>query len=1143
MIYGFEVEAAKPKKEREDEPSTQPMRTSAVPAAQRRNLTHDEKRYKREQRVRKTAFSGPGYYLVDKDGTPQSEPFATVSEAQAQVRPESGHLVQYLTQAPNASHVAEPFPPNLQQVNGSLMTLASHTYDDEFLFVASSDEEGEEDTSRGEADTEEHPDCSHCHHSFSSHGSTNGGPCEVCSCEHYDAGGEEGGGEEKEATLHQANKYIKQQGDSWVIIQKGTGKVLSHHDSEEKANAAFRAMEMHKHEGSLLPTGMTYQQREAQILQAMAVASLPEQQVLMGELDGLRREARMVFEADQEIDLSSAIIRDTLTPVRVHERHTASTDWIEDVAEPDYTPTQVFQAMVTEAKLWSDKVSPAVKADREEYVEQAHGTARRLASMMGEHNEAAYQYFMKAAGAWGDGGAPESMVAPWGAPPMQLPPVGGGDAPFGVPSGGGGLNGQNFNPMAEEVYPGSQVLPLDNGASAWPPADNLEGEGPLPPVAPDNYNSVGTETHMSSRRTASDPPEPADIRDRVQRWNEAAGGYHGDEGLGDDDQYHRDYDFGWFGQPHGMTRFPGSSYHTLRGYDDRESGLSYDPHGEDREASLRRQAARSIAGEAVDESHLAPIVNQGRVQHGERFDDSDLRAAKHFAPYYRNGVRLKVRRDYGDGEYHERTGTVGKTTGWKPAFLLMHRSSDRGSSDVLGPEDEITHVHNGRQYVPVRPASPPPPPRQAARISLVGMTRDTGDHLIDVNNGDGGLAWSVRHKATGQTVASGAANNTDQAHSLAETAILQSGGRLNNTYEDFMRDKAQAAAERSRAANRHTASEAFNGPKQTYADYLSRLSEGATQMEPDNFAGSMAAVSPAPDNTTIPVTAGMVRWAERGIDPDPTGADLAGNPMAGYPEGSNYDKDQAHAQSGEAQTNLPLAPEGPSVAQNLDFITDFPSTGPGEVPSDRAPMIAENAGPDQDEDAENDAFKQSLSSLSVLSEERPLDERPHFFNQYMATRYCKDCGETPDHAMHIEAQRLVAKDKVPGRGVDQQGEDFEPNRGGYAMSPEGDAQASQDFEQAYSSDRHIDYSETGIGQLGTVPVQGYGANPHGEMFAWQVPPGPGPVGAADVGATPTPGAASGGYPQPQGAPEAPEGKEARLQAARARVAATLGGGR
>lgn len=44
-------------------------------------------------------------------------------------------------------------------------------------------------------------------------------------------------------------KYIKKRGGKWVIVQKGTGKVLSRHDTREKAEASFRAMEMHKHGG------------------------------------------------------------------------------------------------------------------------------------------------------------------------------------------------------------------------------------------------------------------------------------------------------------------------------------------------------------------------------------------------------------------------------------------------------------------------------------------------------------------------------------------------------------------------------------------------------------------------------------------------------------------------------------------------------------------------------------------------------------------------------------------------------------------------------------------------------------------------------------------------------------------------------
>jgi hypothetical protein len=47
-----------------------------------------------------------------------------------------------------------------------------------------------------------------------------------------------------------ANQYIVPRKGKWVILQKGTGKELSEHDTKEKAEASFRAMEMHKHMGS-----------------------------------------------------------------------------------------------------------------------------------------------------------------------------------------------------------------------------------------------------------------------------------------------------------------------------------------------------------------------------------------------------------------------------------------------------------------------------------------------------------------------------------------------------------------------------------------------------------------------------------------------------------------------------------------------------------------------------------------------------------------------------------------------------------------------------------------------------------------------------------------------------------------------------
>lgn len=44
-----------------------------------------------------------------------------------------------------------------------------------------------------------------------------------------------------------AYHYIRKRGSEYVIIQKGTGKVLSRHATRAKAEAAFRAMEASKH--------------------------------------------------------------------------------------------------------------------------------------------------------------------------------------------------------------------------------------------------------------------------------------------------------------------------------------------------------------------------------------------------------------------------------------------------------------------------------------------------------------------------------------------------------------------------------------------------------------------------------------------------------------------------------------------------------------------------------------------------------------------------------------------------------------------------------------------------------------------------------------------------------------------------------
>jgi len=90
-----------------------------------------------------------------------------------------------------------------------------------------------------------------------------------------------------------------------------------------------------------------------------------------------------------------------------------------------------------------------------------------------------------------------------------------------------------------------------------------------------------------------------------------------------------------------------------------------------------------------------------RAEHGNRLDLSELH--EKFRRYFLSHQRVKVRAYYPEsGESYTRTGRVGKTTGWRPAFLLMHRSSDRGSSDVLSERDEVVAIKRGRKYETIK---------------------------------------------------------------------------------------------------------------------------------------------------------------------------------------------------------------------------------------------------------------------------------------------------------------------------------------------------------------------------------------------------------------------------------------------------------
>ena len=97
-------------------------------------------------------------------------------------------------------------------------------------------------------------------------------------------------------------------------------------------------------------------------------------------------------------------------------------------------------------------------------------------------------------------------------------------------------------------------------------------------------------------------------------------------------------------------------------------------------------------------------IERQRRTYGEKFSPGGL--DPRFVPYYNSGDRVRVRTVYKGtngrpDEVHERTGTIGATSGWGPVFLLMRQRRSVGSSDTLGTRDQIIAVQRGRVYVSI----------------------------------------------------------------------------------------------------------------------------------------------------------------------------------------------------------------------------------------------------------------------------------------------------------------------------------------------------------------------------------------------------------------------------------------------------------
>lgn len=77
-----------------------------------------------------------------------------------------------------------------------------------------------------------------------------------------------------------------------------------------------------------------------------------------------------------------------------------------------------------------------------------------------------------------------------------------------------------------------------------------------------------------------------------------------------------------------------------------------------------------------------------RTINGHELDESQL--ATKFKQYYETGQRIEVATPYGE----TLRGYVGKTTGWRPSYLLLARVDSIGSSELLDDRYTITQTIN-----------------------------------------------------------------------------------------------------------------------------------------------------------------------------------------------------------------------------------------------------------------------------------------------------------------------------------------------------------------------------------------------------------------------------------------------------------------
>lgn len=226
--------------------------------------------------------------------------------------------------------------------------------------------------------------------------------------------------------------------------------------------------------------------------QAAVAPSYAEQQRLVAAAEVAQRQVLHRATLDREIDLVAANTT-TIVPGRVHELHTTSTDWLSTVAT-SADATRAGQHMVAKGTVWYQSLPLPVKADVDEFAEQARGYARRTAGAFGDQASNAEQAFFEHVATLRDREERAGIFVAAGAPmPSQA-----GD-PADTFTTGGGQDWIDGDATSSNRAPQLQEL-----ATESPSQDVVPSNDPgLGTTAPDP--AVATQQHTGGRHTAVGP--------------------------------------------------------------------------------------------------------------------------------------------------------------------------------------------------------------------------------------------------------------------------------------------------------------------------------------------------------------------------------------------------------------------------------------------------------------------------------------------------------------------------------------------------------------------------------------------------------------------------------------------------------------